>query len=507
MSEGIVYLIGAGPGDPGLITVKGRHLIQTCDVVVYDYLANPKLLSLARKDAEIIYVGKMGGAHTMSQENINALIVEKCSHGKSVARLKGGDPFIFGRGGEEAEELVKAGLKFEVVPGVTAATAASAYAGIPLTHRDYTATVAFVTGHEDPTKDESNIHWDKIATGIGTLVFFMGIKNLPLIVSNLVKNGRSKDTPVAVIRWGTMPDQKTVVGTLADIAERVEKAGIKPPAITVVGEVVNLKPTLDWFEKRPLFGRRIVVTRAREQASSFADRLAGAGAEVIEFPTIETVKPQSWESLDRELARLDTYDWIIFTSVNGVKYFVDRLKETGSDIRALKGVKIQAIGPKTAEAIENMGVRVDAVPSEYRAEAIVASLGAEGVTGKNIFIPRAKVAREVLPDELRKMGANVVVAEAYETVIPDGKRDEMKKLFEEGKVDVVTFTSSSTVSNFVEMFGKEETLKLLDGVKVASIGPITSETARKFGLNPVIEPSDYTTEALAQGIEKLYAGG
>jgi uroporphyrinogen III methyltransferase/synthase len=304
-----------------------------------------------------------------------------------------------------------------------------------------------------------------------------------------------------------MPEQKTVVGTLADIAERVAKAGIKPPAITVVGEVVNLKPTLDWFEKRPLFGRRIVVTRAREQASSFADRLAGAGADVIEFPTIETVKPKSWESLDRELARLETYDWIIFTSVNGVKYFVDRLKETGSDIRALKGVKIQAIGPKTAEAIENMGVRVDAVPSEYRAEAIVASLGADGVTGKNIFIPRAKVAREVLPDELRKMGANVVVAEAYETVIPAAKRDEMKKLFEEGKVDVVTFTSSSTVSNFVEMFGKEETLRLLSGVKVASIGPITSETARKFGLNPVIEPSDYTTEALAQGIEKLYAGG
>jgi len=507
MSEGIVYLIGAGPGDPGLITVKGRELIQTCDVVVYDYLANPKLLSLARKDAEIIYVGKMGGAHTMSQDNINSLIVEKCSQGKSVARLKGGDPYIFGRGGEEAEELVKAGLKFEVVPGVTAAAGASAYAGIPLTHRDYTATVAFVTGHEDPTKDESNIHWDKISTGIGTLVFFMGIKNLPVIVANLVKHGRTKDTPVAVIRWGTMPEQKTVVGTLADIAERVAKAGIKPPAITVVGEVVNLKPTLDWFEKRPLFGRRIVVTRAREQASSFADRLAGAGAEVIEFPTIETVKPQSWESLDRELARLDTYDWIVFTSVNGVKYFVDRLKEIGSDIRALKGVKIQAIGPKTAKAIEDMGVRVDAVPSEYRAEAIIASLGAEGVTGKNILIPRAKVAREVLPDELRKMGANVVVAEAYETVIPDARRDEMKKLFEDGKVDVVTFTSSSTVSNFVEMFGKEETLTLLNGVTVASIGPITSETARKFGLNPVIEPSDYTTEALAQAIERLYAGG
>lgn len=506
MNHGIVYLIGAGPGDPGLITVKGRELIETADVVVYDYLANPKLLSLARKDAEIIYVGKMGGAHTMSQDDINRLIVEKCQQGKTVARLKGGDPFVFGRGGEEAEELVKAGLKYEVVPGVTAAVAAAAYAGIPLTHRDYTATVAFVTGHEDPTKDESNIHWDKLATGIGTIVFFMGVKNLPFIVSNLVKNGRSKDTPVAVIRWGATPEQKTVVGTLADIADRVATAGIKPPALTVVGEVVNLKSTLDWFEKKPLFGRRIVVTRAREQASSFAERLARAGADVIEFPTIETVPPQSWASLDKELARLDIYNWVIFTSANGVKYFVDRLKEIGSDIRALKGIKIQAIGPKTAEAVESMGVRVDSVPSEYRAEAVVISLGADGVAGKNILIPRAKVARDVLPGELRKMGANVVIADAYETIKPDAKRDEMKKLFEEGRVDVVTFTSSSTVSNFVEMFGKEETLKLMNGVKVASIGPITSDTARKFGLNPVIEPSDYTTEALARAIERFYAG-
>lgn len=505
MSKGIVYLIGAGPGDPGLLTIKGRDLIASADVVVYDYLANPKLLSLARKDAEVIYVGKMGGAHTMSQEDINKLLVEKCAQGKSVARLKGGDPFIFGRGGEEAEELIKAGLRYEVVPGVTAAVAASAYAGIPLTHRDYTATVAFVTGHEDPTKEESNIHWDKISTGIGTLVFFMGIKNLPLIVGNLTKYGRPKETPVAVVRWGTMPDQKTVTGTLGDIVEKVAKAGIKPPALTIVGDVVKLKPTLDWFEKKPLFGRRIVVTRAREQASPFAERLLESGADVIEFPTIETVEPSSWNSLDAELGRLDSYDWIVFTSVNGVKYFVDRLKAKGSDIRALKGVKIQAIGPKTAEAIENMGVRVDAVPAEYRAEAIVASLGAGGVAGKKILIPRAKVAREVLPDELRKMGADVTVAEAYETIKPASKRDDIKKLFEEGKIDVVTFTSSSTVSNFVEMFGKEEALRLMNGVKVASIGPITSDTARKFGLNPVIEPADYTTEALAKAIEGYYS--
>ncbi|MBI4664788.1 MAG: uroporphyrinogen-III C-methyltransferase [Nitrospinae bacterium] len=505
MPEGIVYLIGAGPGDPGLLTLKGRALIEEADVVVYDYLANPRLLDFARKDAEVIYVGKMGGAHTMTQENINSLLVEKCRAGKSVARLKGGDPFIFGRGGEEAEELIKAGLRYEVVPGVTAAVAASAYSGIPLTHRDFTATVAFVTGHEDPTKEESNIHWDKLATGIGTLVFFMGVKNLPNIVDNLTKNGRAASTPVAVIRWGTTPEQKTVTGTLADIVEKVAKAGIKPPALTVVGDVVSLKPTLDWFEKKPLFGRKIVVTRAREQASVFADRLKKSGADVIEFPTIETKQPDSWDSLDAAIERLPQFDWVIFTSVNGVRYFLQRLKERGSDIRELKGPQICAIGPKTAEAIENLGVRVAAVPSEYRAEAILGALGGENLKGKNILIPRAKVAREVLPEELVKLGANVTVAEAYETVKPAALKDEMVKLFSENRVDAVTFTSSSTVSNFMDMFGKEEAVRLMNGVKVASIGPITSDTARKFGLEPSIEPKDYTTEALAVALESYYS--
>ncbi|HEB72209.1 MAG TPA: uroporphyrinogen-III C-methyltransferase, partial [Nitrospirae bacterium] len=280
MSEGVVSLIGAGPGDPGLITVKGKERIESADVIVYDYLANPKLLKYARPGAEKIYVGKMGGAHTKTQDEINGLIVKWCREGKNVARLKGGDPFIFGRGGEEAEELVKAGLKFEVVPGVTAGTAAAAYSGIPLTHRDHTATVAFITGHEDPTKEDSNIYWDKIATGIGTLVFYMGIKNLPNITKNLIKGGRDPKTPVAVIRWGTTPDQRTVTGALDTIADIAKEAGIKPPALTVVGDVVGLKPTLDWFESKPLFGRKIVVTRAREQASGFASRLEEAGAHV-----------------------------------------------------------------------------------------------------------------------------------------------------------------------------------------------------------------------------------
>ncbi|MBI5816113.1 MAG: uroporphyrinogen-III C-methyltransferase [Nitrospinae bacterium] len=505
MIEGIVYLIGAGPGDPGLLTVKGKQLIETADVVVYDYLANPKFIEYARPDAEIVYVGKMGGDHTMSQEEINALLVDRCRKGKSVARLKGGDPFIFGRGGEEAQELVRAGLEYEVVPGVTAGVAAAAYSGIPLTHRDFTATVAFVTGHEDPTKDDSNIYWDKISTGIGTLVFFMGIKNLPNIVSNLVKNGRSAQTPVAVIRRGTWPEQRTVTGTLETIVEIVQKAGIKAPAITVVGDVVGLKPELDWFETKPLFGKKIVVTRAREQASGFAERLAKSGAEVIEFPTIQTEDPPSWDSLDAALEKLSEFDWIVFTSVNGVKHFVKRLRERCADVRELKGLKVCAIGPKTAEAIENMGVRVDVVPAEYRAEGIIEALGAGEVKGKKFLVPRAKVAREVLPEQLEKMGASVTVAETYVTVKPAGRTEKMRKMFENGEVDAVTFTSSSTVTNFMEMFG-EGAAKLMNGVTVASIGPITSQTARGKGLNPVIEPSDFTTEALAAAIERHFAG-
>jgi len=506
MSEGIVYLIGAGPGDPALITVRGRELIEKADVVVYDYLASPKLLEHARPDAEIIYVGKMGGRHTKTQDEINDIIVDRCRGGKTVARLKGGDPFIFGRGGEEAEELVKAGLRYEVVPGVTAGAAASAYAGIPLTHRDHTATVAFITGHEDPAKDESNLYWDKIATGVGTLVFYMGVKNLPNIVGNLVKHGRDPKTPVAVIRWGTTPEQRTVTGSLADIVAKVRAAGIKPPAITVVGGVVGLKPVLDWFEKKPLFGRKIVVTRAREQASGFAERLARAGADVIEFPTIETVEPESWDSLDAALAKLESFDWIVFTSVNGVAFFVKRLREKGMDIRDLKGLKTLAIGPKTAEAVEALGVRVDFTPKEYRAESIIEGMGAAAIRGKKILIPRAKVAREVLPDEMRRLGAEVTVAETYITIRPESKREEVRTYFTEGKIDAVTFTSSSTVENFMAMWDSpEEGKELMNGVACASIGPITSATARKLGLDPVIEPPEYTTAALAEAIESYFS--
>ena len=321
LRPGKVFLVGAGPGDPGLLTLKAKQCIQEAHVVIYDYLANRTFLQYASENAEIIYVGKKGGDHTMKQEDINALIIEKTANGKTVVRLKGGDPFIFGRGGEEAQELIKAGVPFEVVPGVTSAISVPAYAGIPLTHRDYTATVAFVTGHEDPTKEKSNIRWDKLATAAGTLVFLMGVGNIAKIADRLIACGRSSLTPAAVIRRGTMSDQLTVTGTLENIAERTGNAGIRPPAIIVVGEVVTLREELNWFETKPLFGKRIIVTRAREQASGFLQKLASLGAECIEFPTIQVIPPDSWEPLDRAIEHLSDYAWVLFTSPNGVKVF------------------------------------------------------------------------------------------------------------------------------------------------------------------------------------------
>lgn len=504
MEKGKVYLIGAGPGDPGLITLKAVERIKTADVVVYDYLSNEKFLSYAKKGAEIIYVGKMGGNHTLSQWQINELIIKKAKEGKTVARLKGGDPFIFGRGGEEAEEIIQAGIDYEVVPGVTAGVAAAAYAGIPLTHRDFTTTVAFITGHEDPTKDESNIYWDKISTGIGTLVFYMGIGNLEPNMKRLIENGRSPDTPVALIRWGTTSQQETLVGTVADIAEKAKAANFKAPAITVVGGVVSLRNKLRWFDKKPLFGRKIVVTRSREQASDFAELLEAYGADVVQFPTIDVVPPKTWKGLDSAIKRINTFNWIVFTSVNGVKYFVERLKKNKKDLRDLKGIKVCAIGPSTAEELESFGITPDFVPKEYRAEGILKGLSKGGIKGKRILIPRAEVAREILPEELKKKGAKVKVAAAYRSVKPKNDVEKIKGLFKDKKISLVTFTSSSTVKNFVEMFGDDDYIALLDDVKIASIGPITAKTAGELGIKTDIMPKAYTIPALTEAIVKYY---
>ena len=503
MAKGKVYLVGAGPGDPGLLTLKGREDLEQAEVVIYDYLANVEFLDFAPAGAERIYVGKKGGDHTLSQEGINDLLVQK-GRDHVVARLKGGDPFIFGRGGEEAQVLVAEGIPFEVVPGVTAAIAVPAYAGIPLSHRDLTASMAFVTGHEREGKEDSNIAWDKLATGVGTLVFFMGVKNLPEICKNLIFHGRSPETPVAVIRWGTTPDQKTVVGSLEDIVERVREAQLKPPAITVIGEVVRLRSELNWFERRPLFGRRIMVTRAREQASGFKSALAELGACCIEFPTIAIEPPPSWEPLDDAIRRLSSYQWVIFTSVNGVRFFMQRLWSAGLDSRELKGIRLAAIGPKTAEAIETFGLRPDLIPKEYRAESILEALAGELLKGQRFLMPRAMVARDILPDTLRKRGAEIDVIPAYQTVLPADRSKDMLSRFQLGEIDCLTFTSSSTVSNFFSLLPQDEVLPLLQKTAIACIGPITAQTAEQYGLKIDIMPSEYTISGLLEAIRSYF---
>lgn len=503
VAKGKVYLVGAGPGDPGLLTLRGRELLEQAEVVVYDYLANETFLNYAPPEAEKIYVGKKGGDHTLSQEGINQLLVEK-GRDKIVVRLKGGDPYIFGRGGEEAQVLIAEGIPFEVTPGVTAAVAAAAYAGIPLSHRDHTASIAFVTGHERADSDDSKIAWDKLATAVGTIVFFMGVKNLPEICKNLIANGRPADTPVALIRWGTTPNQETVTGTLETIVENVREAKLKPPAITVVGGVVGLREELNWFEKRPLFRRRILVTRAREQASDFKTMLAELGADCIEFPTIGIAPPPSWEPLDSAIGRLSTYDWAIFTSVNGVRFFMQRLRAAGLDVRELKGVRLAAIGPKTAEALEQCGLRPDLVPKEYRAESILEGLSGTDMKGMSFLMPRAMEAREILPETLRERGARVDVVPAYQTVLPAERADEIVLRLKQGEIDCLTFTSSSTVTNFFSLFKKEEIMPLLEKPVIACIGPVTAETAKKLGLEVDIMPSEYTIGGLTEAIRSHF---
>ena len=498
--KGKVYLVGAGPGDPGLITIKGRRCIQQADVVVYDYLAAKDFLKYARKDAEILYVGKKGGDHTLSQQGINQLLVEKARPGNIVTRLKGGDPFIFGRGGEEAEVLEAAGIPFEIVPGVTSAIAAPAYAGIPLTHRDFTSTLAFITGHEDPTKTETSINWKSLAQGIGTLVFLMGVKNLPSIVARLVENGMSEDTPAALVRWGTTTRQRTVTGTLENIVDRVQAAGFKAPAIIVVGGVVTLREKLKWFEDRPLLGKRIVVTRARQQASNLVQELTELGAAVLECPTIEIVPPSDWTGLDSAIARLADYQWIVFTSVNGVGYFFKRLLELGKDVRALGQLRTAAIGPATASHLAEYGLFTDIIPESYRAESVIEAFGKEDIGGHRILLPRAVEARPILPTELQKMGASVDEIPVYRTRAVEDEEGLLVKELEAGGVDMVTFTSSSTARNFRALIPEDRFSSLMENVTVASIGPITSDTAKELGFDVHLEAEAYTIPGLIDAI-------
>jgi uroporphyrinogen III methyltransferase/synthase len=503
-TKGKVYLVGAGPGDPDLITVKGLECIKKADVIIYDYLASTILLHYAKADSELIYVGKKGGDHTLSQDEINALIVKKAKNGVTVTRLKGGDPFIFGRGGEEAQILITEKIPFEVVPGVTSAIAAPAYAGIPLTHRKLTSTLAFITGHEDPGKSESNIDWMSIAKGIGTLVFLMGVKNLPQITQQLIQHGRPPDTPVALVRWGTTPSQITVTGTLDTIVEKVKSAGLKAPAIIVVGEVVNLRHTLKWYEARPLLGKKMVVTRARAQASDLVRCLSDLGAVCLEYPTIKIEPADNFAPLDEAVANISTYHWLIFTSVNGVTFFFERLFGSGMDIRALRNLNTASIGPATEKRLADFGLKSDIVPASYRAESIVEAFSKKDVKGKRMLLPRAQEARPILPAELTKMGAVVDEIPAYRTRAVRDNAAQLTKLLEEKSVDLITFTSSSTVTNFKTLLPPERFKTLLQGVIIASIGPITSDTAKQLGFDVHITAESYTISGLCRAIQQYY---
>jgi uroporphyrinogen III methyltransferase / synthase len=503
---GIIYLVGAGPGDPKLLTLRGRECLERADVILYDYLANPVLLDFAPARAERIYVGRRGRGQYQDQREINRLLIEKARAGKIVVRLKGGDPFVFGRGGEEAEAVAGAGLSFEIVPGVTSAVAAPAYAGIPVTHRTLASTVTFVTGHEDPTKETEALEWPRLATAHGTLVFLMGVKNLPAIVANLRREGKPADTPAAVIRWGTKSGQRTVVGTLGTIVGKAAEARIEPPSVVVVGDVVRLREQLNWFETRPLFGKRVLVTRARTQAGELSRLLAEQGAEPVECPTIQIAPPGSWAELDEAIADLQRYQWLVFTSVNGVQPFMERLQRKGLDGRALAGLRLCCIGPRTADALAAYGLRADVIPSEYQAEGLIEAMKAAGVKGQRVLIPRAAVAREILPEQLQALGADVHVVTAYRTVLPEIEADRVKDLLKKQALHVLTFASSSAVRNFSGLFsGREEMRRLTGAAVVACIGPITAATATEEGLPVTITAAENTIPALVEAIVQYFS--
>lgn len=500
--KGKVYLVGAGPGDPGLITVKGLEAIRQADVIVYDRLASPRLLQQAKVTAQQIYVGKQPNQHTMTQEEINELLVKHARQGQIVTRLKGGDPFVFGRGGEEAQTLVLAGIPFEVVPGITSAIAVPAYAGIPVTHRDHSASFAVVTGHERFEKQDSSHHWKTLATATETLIFLMGVKNLPLICEQLVKYGRDPQTPVALIRWGTRPEQRTLMGTLSNIVHRVREQGFTSPAVIVVGEVVQLHNELNWFEKMPLFGKRILVTRAREQSSVLAQQIATLGGEPLEFPVIRTVASNDQQAFDQVLEQLANFDWFIFTSANGVRYFLQLLRDRQIDIRQLPPAKIAAVGSKTAQILAEHGLLVDVIPEKHRAEALVEALRSQVKSGEQILLPRARVARAVLIDELRSMGAKVSDVPVYETQLQAGDATRVLDLLRKGRIDVVTFTSSSTVHHLMQTLREHEPeiQPLLSATQLACIGPVTAKTLSEYGLQPDVVADPYTIEGLLAAI-------
>jgi uroporphyrinogen III methyltransferase/synthase len=498
--NGKVYLVGAGPGDLGLVTLRAKECIEGANVIIYDHLANPEMLGWARDDAEIIYAGKKASEHSLSQQEINALLVEKAGGGKQVVRLKGGDPFVFGRGAEEAKAVVDAGIEFEVVPGITSAIAGPAYAGIPVTHRAENSHVTFFTGHEDPAKTESAIDYAALARLGGTQVMLMGVERLEAITREMLKQGVRADLPVALVRWATTGRQETLTGTLQDIAQRAIDRGFEAPAIAVFGEVVALRETLNWYEKRPLSGKRIVVTRTRKQASALSSKLRALGAQVFELPTIRIEPPTDLRAFAELVQDSHAYDWIIFTSANGVEAFFEIFFKLYDDAREIGGARIAAIGPATAQRVKDFHLHVDLQPEEFVAEAVVREFQKQGdVENLRILLVRAEKARDVLPKQLSALGAIVDEAFAYQTVLETRDTGARRQLSEEG-ADLLTFTSSSTVENFLALG-----LPWPKGMQVASIGPITSKTARDHGLKIDIEARRHDIDGLVQAIRDFFS--
>ena len=504
MRIGKVYLVGAGPGDPGLLTVKGLEAIRRSDAIVYDRLASPLLLHAAKPGVERIYVGKLPDRHTMKQEEINQLLVDLALQGKVVTRLKGGDPSVFGRVGEEAALLAENNIHFEIVPGITSAISVPAYAGIPVTHRDFNTSFTIITGHEKPEKLESTVHWDKLSTGSETLIFLMGVARLGFITSKLIEHGRDPQTPVALIRWGTRPEQETLVGTLETITAIVEKANFQPPAIIIIGEVVNLREQLNWYEKMPLFGKRILITRATTQATGLGDLIREHGGEALELPVIRIVEPQAeaLAALDQALQQLPSYKWIFFTSVNGVESFFRRLQQLRIDIRDLTHSKIAAVGPKTAEALEERGIYPVSLPSKFDQASLFEQLRDELHAGDTVLLPRADIAADTLPQLLLAHGAEVTEVSVYQTVPATEHAEELVALLQEGSLTMITFTSSSTVSYLWQLIEQQgaNPAELLAGVELACIGPITAQSVEQLGLTVTYQAEQATIESLVARI-------
>jgi len=507
MTTGVVYLVGAGPGDPGLLTLRGGELLVMCDAIVYDALANPALLALASVQervtpVELHDVGKRGGATESARQNdINQLLVRLANDGKRVVRLKGGDPFVFGRGSEEAQALADAGVRFEVVPGVTAGIAAPAYAGIPVTHRGFATSVTFVTGHEDPVKGEATVDWSALARAGGTIVLYMGVKSLPRIASALEAGGMRADTPAAAIQWGTHAHQRTVTGTLSTIAGDIDRASLAAPVITVIGSVVSLRNQIGWFDRRPLFGKRIVVTRARSQASSLSERLAALGAEVIEMPATR-IEEMDASPIQRAISGLSEYGWVVFTSQNAVRIFWDALRAESLDARALAGIKLAAVGPATASALLERGLAVDVAPDRFVAEALLDALrGRRDVQGVRVLYAKAEGAREVLHDGLEELGAIVEEVVLYRSVVDGSGATELRQRLIDGGADFVTFTSASSVNGFVAAVGEDVARR----VPAATIGPITSAAARDRGLEVSVEATESTIAGLVAAVAGYFA--